>query len=130
MTYESLADFIMSKMRMSHIYRPVMLMELLIRGGKCNERRSLVHCSPHDESQIEYYTEITNNMVGRVLRNRGIVERDKTTKTYQLAGYDELTEEQKHRLIEMCPQRLNAFMAARGEAIFDHRRKSYGYISD
>ncbi len=24
----------------------------------------------HDESQIEYYTEITNNMVGRVLRDR------------------------------------------------------------
>jgi ATP adenylyltransferase len=68
-------------------------------------------------------------MVGRVLRNRGVVQRDKTAKTYQLTGYDELTEEQKHRLIEMCRQRLDAFMAARGEAIFDHRRKSDGYIS-
>lgn len=41
------------------------------------------------------------------------MQRDKTTKTYQLAGYDELTEEQKHRLIEMCRQRLNVSMAAR-----------------
>ena len=82
MTYESLADFITNKMRMSHLYQPVMLMELLTKGGKCAEREIASSLLAHDESQIEYYTEITNNMVGRVLRNRGIVERDKTTKTY------------------------------------------------
>jgi ATP adenylyltransferase len=38
MTYESLADFITTKMRMSHLYQPVMLMELLTKGGKCDER--------------------------------------------------------------------------------------------
>ena len=58
----------------------------------------------HDESQIEYYTEITNNMVGPVLRNRGVVQRDKETNTYQLAGYDELTAEQRQRLIELLRQ--------------------------
>jgi ATP adenylyltransferase len=86
MSYESLANFITGQMRMSHIYQPVMLMELLERGGKCNEREIASSLLAHDESQIEYYIEITNNMVGRVLRNRGAVQRDKQTKTYQLGG--------------------------------------------
>ena len=120
MTYESLADFISKKMRMSHLYQPVMLIELLERGGKCEEREIASSLVAHDESQIEYYTEITHNMVGRVLRNRGVVRHDKETKTYRLAGYDELTQEQKQRLIKMCHQRLDAFMAACGDAIFDH----------
>jgi ATP adenylyltransferase len=129
MAYESLANFITNKMRMSHLYQPVMLMELLSKGGKCDEREIASSLLAHDESEIEYYTEISNNMVGRVLRNRGVVQRDKETNTYQLVGYNELTAEQKERLIELCRQRLDAFMAARGEAIFDHRRKSDGYIS-
>jgi hypothetical protein len=31
----------------------------------------------HDESQIEYYTEIMNNMVGPVLRDRGVMQRNR-----------------------------------------------------
>jgi ATP adenylyltransferase len=41
-----------------------------------------------DESQIEYYTQITNNMVGRVLRDHEIIERDGATKTYTPLGYN------------------------------------------
>jgi hypothetical protein len=32
--FDELSDFISQKMRMSHIYQPAMLMELLRRGGK------------------------------------------------------------------------------------------------
>jgi hypothetical protein len=53
-----------------------MLMELLSKAGKCQEREIASSLLAHDEGQIEYYTEITNNMVGRVLRNRGVVQRD------------------------------------------------------
>ena len=81
MLYDTLADFITNKMRMSHIYQPVMLMALLTKGGKCHERDIAISLLIHDESQIEYYTTITHNMVGRVLRNHKIVERNKTTKT-------------------------------------------------
>ena len=37
MTCETLADFITNKMRMSHLYQPVMLMELLAKGDRCDE---------------------------------------------------------------------------------------------
>jgi hypothetical protein len=49
----------------------------------------------HDESQIEYHTEITNNMVGRVLRTHEIVTRDRQSKTYELVGYGKLNDKQK-----------------------------------
>ena len=83
MNYEQLAEFIDKKMRMSHIYQPVMLMTLIAHGGRCDEREIAKALLAHDESEIEYYSEITNNMVGRVLRNHEIVSRDKATKSYQ-----------------------------------------------
>jgi ATP adenylyltransferase len=129
MIYDTLTDFITKKMRMSHIYQPVMLMALLKKGGKCHEREIASDLLIHDESQIEYYTNITNNMVGRVLRDHKIVERDKTTKTYTLPGFDSLTADQKNRLINLCKSRLDDFVEARGKAIYDHRRVSVGYIS-
>lgn len=129
MIYDSLTDFITKKMRMSHVYQPAMLMTLLSKGGKCNEREIAADLLSRDESQIEYYTEITNNMVGRVLRSHNIVERDRTTKTYILPGYETLSDEQKAKLIELCRARLDAFVEARGKAIYDHRRVSVGYIS-
>jgi ATP adenylyltransferase len=105
------------------------LTALLKKGGKCHEREIARDLLIHDESQIEYYTNITNNMVGRVLRDHKIVERDKTTKTYTLPGYEALTADQKSQLIALCQERLEAFVEARGKAIYDHRRVSVGYIS-
>ena len=129
MTYETLFDFIDKKMRMSHVYQPVMLMALLSNGGKCHEREIASELLARDESQIEYYTQITNNMVGRVLRDHQIVERDRATKTYMLLGYDTLTAEQNNALTNLCQKKLDAFIEARGRAIYDHRRVSVGYIS-
>jgi ATP adenylyltransferase len=56
MSYETFFDFVDKKMRMSHIYQPVMLMALLSNGGKCHEREIASELLARDESQIEYYT--------------------------------------------------------------------------
>jgi ATP adenylyltransferase len=69
MPYKELEDFIQNKMRMSHIYQPVMLMILLKNNGNCHEQLIARALLERDLSQIEYYTAITNNMVGRVLQN-------------------------------------------------------------
>jgi len=37
-SFEHLRDFIVNQMRMSHIYQPVMISELLKHGGKANIR--------------------------------------------------------------------------------------------
>ena len=119
MQYKELAEFIEVKMRMSHIYQPVMLMNLLENDGRCHENNIAKELVSHDQSQIEYYTNITNNMVGKVLRSHDIVSRNKTTKEYSLADYESLTLPEREHLIELCKQRLSKFIDDRGEAIFD-----------
>ena len=76
-------------MRMSHVYQPVMLMTLLKRHGACNETEIAKSILAHDQSQIEYYENITRNMVGSVLLGHGVVVRD--GKTYRLSDFDRLS---------------------------------------
>ena len=129
MLYKSLANFIQNQMRMSHIYQPLMLMTLLENGGKSSDTEIAKNLLAHDESQIDYYRNITNNMVGKVLRNHGLVKRDNTTKTYTLIDFDSLTKEEAKQLIELCQKKLEEFLNKRGKLIFQHRKKSAGYIS-
>lgn len=129
MTYEELTEFIQNKMRMAHIYQPVMLMSLLENGGECHQKEIAKSLLSHDESQIEYYTDITNTMVGRILRNHGIIRKVLKTKNYKLENYESLTDEQVNNLIRLCQKKLDEFLERRGNQIFQHRKKSAGYIS-
>ena len=63
-------------MRMSHIYQPVMIKELLQSGGKASIRNIAAAFLSRDESQLEYYEQITKNMPGKVLGKHGVVERE------------------------------------------------------
>ena len=56
--------------------QPVMLRELLSRNGRATVAEIARALLSEDRSQIEYYSEITKNMVGRVLTNRDVVKRD------------------------------------------------------
>ena len=105
MTYERLADFIQNRMRMSHVYQPVMLMTLLRAGGRSSSEEIARSILAHDESQVEYYENVTKTMVGRVLRNHNIVDREDGG--YALIGYDDLDSEQIEHLNELCETKLD-----------------------
>jgi ATP adenylyltransferase len=62
--FKQLEDFIRNKMRMSHIYQPVTLRELLQRKGNATAKQTARALLSHDKSQIESYEQITRNMVG------------------------------------------------------------------
>jgi ATP adenylyltransferase len=100
MTYDQLVDFVQNRMRMSHVYQPVMLAALLAHGGKCSTEEIARAILAHDESQVEYYESVTNNMVGRVLRSHGIVEKEDGC--YSPVGYEDLGDEETEHLIELC----------------------------
>ena len=77
-TYEQLLNFIVDKrqMRMAHIYQPVMLMTLLQHQGRASVEQIAKEFLIRDQSQIEYYLQITNAMPGRVLgKNYGLAEK-------------------------------------------------------
>jgi ATP adenylyltransferase len=125
--FQQLDDFIRNRMRMSHVYQPAMLRELLSRGGNASVddvARSLLML---DQSQLEYYEEITNNMVGRVLtKNHGLTSKDDGV--YRLNGFDALSVEEVENLKRLCGEKIDEYTAKRGDRIWEHRTKSSGYI--
>jgi len=104
-----------------------MLQELLQRRGAASKREIAQALLSHDESQIEYYEQITSNMVGRVLtKNHGVTSRDGDN--YSLNNFDQLTGAEVKELTELCERKIKDYIEKRGERIWEHRTKSSGYI--
>jgi len=57
--FDELSNFILNEMRMSHIYQPVLLIELLSRQGSASTTEIAKALLGHDVSQVEYYEHIT-----------------------------------------------------------------------
>jgi diadenosine tetraphosphate (Ap4A) HIT family hydrolase/5-methylcytosine-specific restriction endonuclease McrA len=127
MHYDDLVKFIERGMQMSHVYQPVMLRTLLDHGGRASREDIARALLNEDRSQLEYYAKITRDMPGRVLASHGVVRRDGPS--YELVDYQKLTPEQVRRLKDVCEVRLADYVALRGDAIWQHRRRSAGYIS-
>ena len=100
MNFPDLKHFLIKRMRMSHIYQPVMLMTLLKEGGVASIETLSKKLLIEDKSQQEYYGNITRNMVGRVLNNHGIVQKD--GENFKLRNYETYTEDQRIELIQIC----------------------------
>ena len=131
MTPDDLYRFITERMRMSHVYQPVMLRELLIGGGEVSLDRIAKALLSHDRSQVEYYEHRTKIMVGKVLTDNGVVEPVKDgnrTVGYRLKGFIGVEETDKDRLILECEQKITDYIEKRGGNIWDHRSNSKGYV--
>jgi ATP adenylyltransferase len=114
------------QLRMSHIYQPVMLREILRRNGAATVSEIARALLAEDRSQVEYYEQVTKNMVGRVLtKNRGITEKDDDT--YRVKGFPELSEKEVNELISLCDAKIAEYLDKRSDP-WSHRRKSTGYI--
>jgi diadenosine tetraphosphate (Ap4A) HIT family hydrolase/5-methylcytosine-specific restriction endonuclease McrA len=132
--FSNLLDFIQHRMRMSHIYQPVMLTTLLCNDGAASVRQIAQQFAQRDEALIEYYAKITKEMPGRVLgKNHGIVTAVRGEHNdiiaYRLNGYSELTAQQRELLVQACQEKYEEYLDARGEQVFRHRRMARGYIS-
>ena len=125
--YNDLLNFITSRMRMSHIYQPVMLKTLLDNNGRASRKSIAQTFLNEDQSQIEYYEAIVRDMPGRVLSKHGIVER--VDGDYRLtSSYQDFSEEQRNTLIQECDNKLVAYLDKRGLAPWQHRTKSSGHV--
>jgi len=113
---------------MAHIYQPVMIREILTRGGKASIRNIAAAFLAQDASQLEYYEQITKNMPGKVLGKHGIVEREGDK--YRLTlDPSLLSSNERDELIRLCDEKISAYLQKRGAAVYDHRRAAIGYLS-
>jgi ATP adenylyltransferase len=126
-----LRDFIQNRMRMSHIYQPVMIKALLENDGQATTEEIAKALLAYDQSQVEYYSLRTKTMVGKVLTNNGVVEPVKDGR--QITGYHLTetthTEAQRTALQAMCDEAINSYISKRGEAIWGHRGSDSSYVS-
>ena len=123
--YQELKEFISSSMRMSHIYQPVMLIELLKRKNcSATVEQIAKQILNRDLSQIEYYSKIVKEMPGKVLtNNRDITE--VIDGKYFLKGYKKLSDKQKNELTLLCEERINKYEEKKSGSHGDHRKKSH-----
>lgn len=128
MHFKDLKDFIQNHMRMSHIYQPVMLIEILKHGGYASAEKIAKAILNHDPTQVDYYKEVVRNMVGKVLTsNRGITE--KTGDTYSLINYEKLTKNQIKELISVCQEKIKEYDIKRDGSQWEHRKRGRKLIS-
>jgi len=118
MTYESLKEFIQSKMRLSHIYQPLLIKALVEAGGSATVRQLATTFLSSDESQILYYEKRLKEMPIRVLARHGIIAKDKDLVSLNLG---KLTLEQRAEIKKLCEAKMQEFIVARGLAIWDYR---------
>ena len=111
--YAQLVEFLDNQMRMSHVYQPVMMIELLRSNGRASVTQIAKALLGYDVSQIEYYENVTKNMVGKVLtRSRGLTE--KSGQTYELKDFGSLTDEQVNDLVARCLSKIDSFISKKG----------------
>jgi hypothetical protein len=89
-TYERLRKTIAKRMRMSHVYQPLMLMELLGRRSPAPAQDVARRILGEYVTQIDYYTERVKRMVGKVLTGNGITRYERGI--YDLVGGEELSD--------------------------------------
>ena len=116
-TFEDLKAFILdrNRMRMTHVYKPVMLQAVLRRRGAATKEAIASEIMSRDELQIEHYRRnIVHQMPGSRLIRDGVLKQDGDS--YRLASpSDRLAEWQRLDLIAACERRLEEHRASYGD---------------
>ena len=126
-----LHDYITNRMKMSHIYQPVMLKVLLENNGEASIEQIAAALLSYDQSQVEYYGIRTKQMVGKVLTNNGVVEPVKSgrrTTGFKL-NTEAMSEAQRASLVALCDDSIVDYLNKRGDVLWKHRASDSGYIS-
>jgi diadenosine tetraphosphate (Ap4A) HIT family hydrolase/5-methylcytosine-specific restriction endonuclease McrA len=127
MNFDELKQFLAKGMQMQHVYQPVMIKTLLESGNKAPVKEIAKSLLQMDESQIDYYRVVTNQMPGKVLRHHGVVS--KKGNDYSLI-INYLTEAERSELISLCETKIQNYIESRGghRKIWLHRMKSPSYV--
>jgi len=113
---------------MSHIYQPLMLIELIKGNGNTNGQKIAKSFLKYDETQIDYYKHITKLMPFKFLSSH-LKEIKRNKENYSFEDFD-LDEREKKELINICNQKLEKYIQKRGiKNIFGHRTLASGVIS-
>lgn len=127
MNFSELKEFLESKMKLVHIYQPLLIKSLVDAGGSATVRQLAGVFLVHDESQLLYYEKRLKEMPIKVLSKHGLLKRDGELVTLNVG---KLTLEQKAEVRKICEQKMQEYIASRGLGIWDHRMLDDSPASD
>ncbi len=127
MTFEELQDFLENRMRMSHIYQPLLVRSLVESGGAATIRQLAQSFLTQDESQLQYYEKRIKEMPLKVLSRHNVVAHQDDLVSLNTGP---LSFEQKAEIIMTCNRRMLEYMKKRGIAIWDYRLLDSDPVSD
>jgi len=118
MDFEILKEFLLSKMKLSHIYQPLLIKTLIEAGGSATIRQLAITFLTYDESQILYYEKRLKEMPIKVLKSHGVINKDGELVSLNIK---KLTLEQKAVIKKICEEKIQEYIASRGLSIWDYR---------
>jgi hypothetical protein len=116
LTFGHLIEFVHRRMRMSHVYQPLVIRTLLEVGGTATVRQLAVTLQGLNEPQIRRMEERVRRMPLAVLRKHGIVTVEGDLVRLNV---EPLTFEHRSELEAACNERIGKFLSSRGLAIWD-----------
>ncbi len=125
--FAELKDFLVSRMRLSHIYQPLLIRSLIDCGGAATIRQLATMFLGYDESQILYYEKRLKERPVRVLGRHGVVSSDGTLVRLMVG---KLTLEQRAELKRICEEKIQEYIKSRGIGIWDYRLLDQSTVPD
>ena len=125
MNFEELKLFIKDKMKMSHLYQPLLIKELVENGGKATIRQLAIFFLKHDESQIRYYEKRLKDMPIKILSKHGILNRKDDFIELMTSN---LNFEQKSEIRKICEEKIHEYVSQKGLGIWDYRFLDSEYV--
>lgn len=127
MAFAQLKDFLVVRMKMSHIYQPLLIRSLVESGGQATVRQLAAEFLVRDESQLLYYEKRLKEMPVRVLRRHGIIEQDGDLIRLRSGKLDLRQQAEIRRL---CEEKICSLVEARGYRVWSYQSPDLGEISD
>lgn len=118
MNFIELYNFIENKMRMSHIYQPLLIKTLVEVGGSATLRQLASQFVLEDESQLQYYENTIKKMPVQILKNHGIIEYQDNLISLNV---EKITFKEKAQLRRICEDKIQQYLQKRGLATWDYR---------
>lgn len=119
LTPKQLLDFVTKKMRMSHIYQPLLIRSLLDSGGVATLRQLAIDMLSVDESQIRFYEARIRTMPLRILRKHRVVTSTRDGLVRLEVSKMAFTE--RVQLRSACEEAIANFLSSRGISTWEFR---------
>lgn len=127
MEYIELKDFIEYKMRMSHIYQPLLILTLLESDNVATIRQLAIEFVGRDEVQIDEYKKRIKNMPVKVLKSHDVIEQEGELVSLNIK---KLSLVERSELKLLCEHKIQEFIMKRNIGVWDYKLMDNRNLSD